>query len=68
MNKISPSCKLVNIPAKSPGLSRIGPEVALMSTLISLAMICERVVFPNPCEPENKIWSSTSPLFLEASI
>ena len=51
MNKTSLSSRLVNNPAKSPGLSKTGPEVILIPTPNSLASILARVVFPNPGGP-----------------
>ena len=51
INNTSPILRLVNKPAKSPGLSNTGPEVILMPTPISLAIICAKVVFPRPGGP-----------------
>jgi hypothetical protein len=39
VNKQNLSSKLVNRPAKSPGLSKTGPEVILIPTCNSLANI-----------------------------
>ena len=54
-------------PAKSPGLSKTGPDVILISTSNSLARICARVVLPNPGGPCNNVWSKASFLLLEAA-
>ncbi|MNL13228.1 hypothetical protein D3C87_1341310 [compost metagenome] len=51
INSTSPSSRLVNRPARSPGLSNTGPDVILMPTPISLAMILESVVLPRPGGP-----------------
>lgn len=51
MNKTSLSSRLVSKPAKSPGLSKTGPEVILIPTSSSLARILAKVVFPNPGGP-----------------
>ena len=51
MNNTSRSSKLVNKPAKSPGLSNTGPDVILIPTPNSLAKILAKVVFPNPGGP-----------------
>ena len=45
INKTSLSCRLVNKPAKSAGLSKTGPEVTLISTSNSFAKIFASVVF-----------------------
>ena len=45
---------LVNIPAKSPGFSRTGPEVVLILTPSSFATIFAKVVLPKPGGPVNK--------------
>ena len=66
MNKISPLSRLVNKPAKSPGLSRTGPELIFMPTSISLAIILDNVVLPKPGGPCNKTWSSASPRIFAA--
>ena len=47
-NKTSPSAKFVKIAAKSPALSKAGPEVALIVLPISLAIKSAKVVLPNP--------------------
>ena len=54
MNKTSLSSKLVSKPAKSPGLSKTGPDVVFISTPNSLAIIYESVVLPSPGGPCNK--------------
>ena len=51
INNTSLSFKLVNIAAKSPAFSMEGPDVILMSTPSSLAIIFARVVFPSPGGP-----------------
>ena len=51
MNKTSLSSKFVSKPAKSPGLSRTGPEVIFMPTPSSFAKILAKVVFPKPGGP-----------------
>ena len=51
INKTSLSCRLVNKPAKSAGLSKTGPEVTLISTSNSFAKIFASVVFPKPGGP-----------------
>ena len=55
------------MPARSPGLSRTGPEVILKPTPNSLAMMLLKVVFPSPGGPWSKVWSSGSPRYLAAS-
>ena len=62
----SPSSKLVSIPARSPGLSMIGPVVGRMLTPISSAIIYAKVVFPKPGGPDRITWSSASPRCLAA--
>ena len=39
------------MPAKSPGLSSMGPDVVLNPTCSSFAMMLERVVLPSPGRP-----------------
>ena len=51
INKTSLSSKFVSKPAKSPGLSKTGPEVTFIPTCSSLAKICAKVVFPKPGGP-----------------
>ena len=51
INKTSLSSRLVSNPAKSPGLSKTGPEVILIPTPNSFAKILANVVFPNPGGP-----------------
>ena len=51
MNSTSPGCKPDSILAKSPGLSNDGPETVLILTFISLAIILDSVVLPNPGGP-----------------
>ena len=51
MNKTSRSSRLVNNPAKSPGLSSTGPEVILIPTCNSFARILAKVVLPKPGGP-----------------
>ena len=60
MKRTSPSSRLVSIAARSPAFSRTGPEVVLMDTPISLAMILARVVLPRPGGPKINTWSSAS--------
>ncbi len=48
---MSPICKLVKIPAKSLGFSKIGPEVITILAPTSLATIAANVVFPSPGGP-----------------
>ena len=43
------------MPARSPGLSKMGPDVILILTPNSLAIILESVVFPNPGGPNNSM-------------
>ena len=45
------SSKFVNTPAKSPALTKIGPEVILMFTLSSFAIMFASVVLPKPGGP-----------------
>ena len=66
MNNTSFASKEVSKPARSPGLSNTGPEVTLNPTPSSLAMILDRVVFPNPGGPCKRVWSRDSPLILAA--
>ena len=47
----SPVSKLVSSPAKSPGLSKTGPDDIFIPTSISFAIIWARVVFPRPGGP-----------------
>ena len=42
---------MLNIAAKSPLFSIVGPEAVLMFTPNSFAIICESVVFPSPGGP-----------------
>ena len=51
MNNMSLGSRLVNKPAKSPGLSSTGPEVILIPTSNSLAKMWAKVVFPRPGGP-----------------
>jgi|GEM_PF-4490900 len=55
----------VRMPARSPGLSRTGPEVILKPTPSSMMLL--KVVFPSPGGPWSKVWSSGSPRYLAAS-
>jgi len=68
INKISSSCKLVSIAARSPAFSIAGPDVIFILLPISFAIIVARVVFPSPGGPYNNTWSSASPLAFAASI
>ena len=68
IKRISPSFKLFSTAAISPGRSIAGPEVVLIFTSISFAMIFESVVFPNPGGPYKSTWSSASFLCFAASI
>ena len=54
--------------ARSPVRSIAGPDVTLLSTPSSAAMICAKVVFPRPGGPYSNTWSRASPRFLAASI
>ena len=67
MKSTSPSSRDVRSPAKSPGLSNMGPEVTFMFTPSSFDIICASVVFPSPGGPWNSTWSSDSPLILAAA-
>ena len=67
MKSTSFSSKFVKSPAKLPGLSKTGPEVILQFTPSSLAIICAKVVFPNPGGPCKSTWSKAPPLFLAAA-
>jgi hypothetical protein len=51
INKTSLSSRLVNNPAKSPGLSKTGPEVIFYSNTIHFAKIFARVGFAKPGGP-----------------
>ena len=53
INKTSPGCKPDKIAAKSPGRSNDGPDTVLILTSISLAIIFESVVLPNPGGPKS---------------
>ena len=66
INKTSFTSNEVSNPAKSPGLSKTGPDVTLKPTLSSLAMMLERVVLPNPGGPCKRTWSNDSPRILAA--
>ena len=59
-NSTSPASRLVSKAARSPGRSRTGPEVLLIDTPISSAMMFARVVLPNPGGPKIRVWSSAS--------
>ena len=45
IDNTSPGCNPDNIAAKSPGLSKDGPEMVRIFTSISLAMIFDSVVY-----------------------
>ncbi|MNE79500.1 hypothetical protein D3C80_1759910 [compost metagenome] len=60
MNSTSWGSRLVSKAARSPGRSRIGPEVLLIDTPISWAMILARVVLPSPGGPKISVWSRDS--------
>ena len=62
INKTSRASKLVSKPARSPGLSKTGPEVTLIPTLSSFAKICAKVVLPSPGGPWKSVWSNASSL------
>ena len=47
--------------ARSPAFSSVGPEVTLIPTPSSAAMMCARVVLPRPGGPDRSTWSSASP-------
>src|SRR5699024_12072405 len=64
INNTSPGCKLDKIAAKSPGRSIDGPEMVLILTSISLAMILDKVVLPNPGGPNKKTLTKGSLLIL----
>lgn len=51
INKISFSSKDVKIEAKSPALSKIGPDVIFKFPCISLAITPAKVVLPSPGGP-----------------
>ena len=51
MNNTSPGCNPDKIAAKSPGRSNEGPDTVLILTSISLAIILDNVVLPNPGGP-----------------
>ena len=53
INNTSFDSKFVNKPAKSLGRSNTGPEVILIEEPNSLAMMCDKVVFPKPGGPCN---------------
>ena len=61
MKSTSPGLRFVSRPARSPGLSRTGPEVTLSWECISLAMMLASVVLPSPGGPCSNTWSSESP-------
>ena len=67
MKRTSFGSSEVRIPAKSPGLSKIGPLVILKPTPSSLAMMLLSVVLPSPGGPYSSVWSSGSPRYLAAS-
>ena len=60
INKTSLSSRFVSNPAKSPGLSKTGPEVILIPTPNSFAKIFANVVLPKPGGPWNNVWSKAS--------
>ena len=60
IKRISPSCKEVRSPARSPGFSIAGPLEDLTLQPRSLPMIYASVVLPNPGGPDNQIWSRGS--------
>ena len=51
MNSTSFSSRFVKSAARSPAFSIAGPEVILIFTPISDAIMAERVVFPRPGGP-----------------
>jgi hypothetical protein len=67
IKSMSPSCKEVRSPARSPGFSIAGPLDDLTLQPRSLPMIYANVVLPNPGGPDSKIWSSGSFLSFAAS-
>ena len=66
MKRTSLGSRFVNNPAKSPGLSKTGPEVTFRLTPNSFATMWAKVVFPKPGGPWNKVWSKASDLWLHA--
>src|SRR5574341_524724 len=54
--------------ARSPARSSTGPEVDLMLTPISWAMMFASVVLPSPGGPQKRTWSRASPLPFAASM
>ena len=66
INKTAFGSRFVNKPAKSPGLSKTGPDVNFNETPSSLAIMFERVVFPSPGGPCSRTWSRASPRILAA--
>ena len=66
MNKTSLLSRLVNRPARSPGLSITGPDDTFKETPSSYARIWARVVFPKPGGPCKRVWSKASSLSLAA--
>jgi hypothetical protein len=54
MNSTSCGSRLVSSAARSPGRSRTGPEVLLIDTPISWAMMLARVVLPRPGGPKDQ--------------
>ena len=68
MNSTSPSFRFVSIDARSPGFSIAGPDVMLMPTPISFAIIRASVVLPSPGGPYSSTWSRLSPLSFAALI
>ena len=53
MKKTSLFSRLVKIPARSPARSKTGPDVCLMLTPSSRAIITDSVVLPRPGGPKN---------------
>ena len=63
---MSPPCRLVSNPARSPGLSITGPEVMRTSLCNSCPIICARLVLPNPGGPHNNTCLRASSRFAAA--
>src|SRR4030042_4692386 len=68
MKRTTLGCRLVRMAARSPGLSITGPEVLVILTPNSLAMMWASEVFPSPGLPWSRTWSRASERALDGSM
>src|SRR3990172_3802374 len=65
MNRTSRCSSFVRSPARSPGRSRIGPDVILMFAPSSFAMMNASVVLPSPGGPGERTWAGVEEQVVE---